>query len=1007
MTVMRIPETPRSVGALDLMKLLEDYAEGRTTWYPDQQQLGSDTKKACRALHTNIVQMVDHVFAYVLDRATSHEMDTFTMHDRMHGLKVAHLMWHILSPERRAVLSPPEIALMVFSAHLHDAGMALSREERFTRLSPDSDLWDKLEINLETKSAIENFRTQLTRDDLAKAARIRTESELFQAEQFLLALDTRERHATPERYRELLEQITEFHEKDKTRIPDVEHCFSFEGDSFRKKLIDICASHNQDADVLIEKDREAFELPRFPEKYPVGCATADLQMVAGALRLADILDFDRERTPAVLFHYLLPTALSVADNISVLEWSKHLAISNWEIGPNAIVFRGRSNSHVVHHAIVQFVGMIESEIASTRATFEVGHQGGGWPFQLPDTVKTEIVSEGYTYLPYRFELDDQRVYQLLMGRAIYSNPLDAIRELIQNAVDACSYRDALTKLTDPHNIPDTRNRITVTYEESDGGRSYPLLTVTDTGTGMDAWVIDRFFLKVGRSYYSSGEFLRDRVDLRKQGYDFAPVSEFGIGFLSSFLLADRVEVETAMWEPVRGDIRKRHLQIDGPTRLIKILESPNEGLKRFRGTRVKLHLSRTSGSNSPTAAVNWEALADYVRNVCQELPYRINLRHVTTTRTDVEFVDASPLSVAVPPEYAEAAYRIPLEDRDGLIEGELAIVPYRVGRQTRLQMLEKEPIKLADPEQRKSKRESTLLRGGFAVGPVPGLPTGGEEIFVSARVRLQWDRDKDLRHMQTNLARTGLADRNQVARAVFEAWMRYLLEHRTELSRGFLCRLGTPHESDTAIAKSVTVRYATWLEEYDALTLYELARDSWVYDANDDDNRVDMLEQWEQSKGWVPMGWGVYGEMLDILLPKIVAERRFDSNTLYIGPPVANWREILRSWSTFISEPVRWSQYLNFVGKIQDLLCYEYRFNSKYADSLSSFADSELRSLASIFSQLLWDRRRSRSTTLGEGQLTLLRRAIDCFGDLQIGSSLGTCRLSEFAGKTAGAKKGS
>jgi hypothetical protein len=41
--------------------------------------------------------MVNHVFAYILDRVGSHEMDTFTMHDRMHGLKVSHLMWHILS----------------------------------------------------------------------------------------------------------------------------------------------------------------------------------------------------------------------------------------------------------------------------------------------------------------------------------------------------------------------------------------------------------------------------------------------------------------------------------------------------------------------------------------------------------------------------------------------------------------------------------------------------------------------------------------------------------------------------------------------------------------------------------------------------------------------------------------------------------------------------------------------------------------------------------------------
>ena len=183
-------------------------------------------------------------------------------------------------------------------------------------------------------------------------------------------------------------------------------------------------------------------------------------------------------------------------------------------------------------------------------------------------------------------LSVDRVYQLLMGGAIYDNPLMAVRELVQNAVDACSYRDALTQVQEPGFQPDTKNRITITYEEPTDKQPYPILRVADTGTGMDKWAIERWFLKVGRSFYNSTEFNRSRIELRKQNVDFAPVSEFGIGFLSCFLLADRVEVETAMWESMRGDIRKRHLEIDGPTRLIRIRETANEGLKRFKGTSI-------------------------------------------------------------------------------------------------------------------------------------------------------------------------------------------------------------------------------------------------------------------------------------------------------------------------------------------------------------------------------------------------------------------------------------
>src|SRR5207253_4361653 len=351
---LQIPETPASVQNLDLLKLLEDYSHGRKTWYLDGKPLGPAAQQASRFLHTHIVKMVDQVFASILDRVTARELDTFTMHDRNHGRKVAHPMWHILSAERREKLTPPEIAMLVLSAHLHDAGMALSREERGLRLAPDSDLWIRAEASPEVKRNLQRLRNTLQDKNCPDSKRRKTEAELLQAEDALLALDTRESHATRERYVELIEQIRDYHDKDRTRIPDIEECLSFDGESIRGKLIDICVSHNEDAEVLVEKDRENFERPRFLREYPVGMANADTQLVAAALRLSDILDFDRERTPPILFHYLIPGTLGLRDNISALEWSKHMAISNWEIGQNAIVFRGRCKSHIVHHAIVQF-----------------------------------------------------------------------------------------------------------------------------------------------------------------------------------------------------------------------------------------------------------------------------------------------------------------------------------------------------------------------------------------------------------------------------------------------------------------------------------------------------------------------------------------------------------------------------------------------------------------------------------------------------------------------------
>jgi len=234
----QIPETPESVQKLDLLKLLEDYADGRKTWYPGGRALGPDARQASRFLHTHIVKMVDQVFASILDRVTARELDTFTMHDRNHGRKVAHLMWHILSAERREKLTPPEIAMLVLSAHLHDAGMALGREERGLRLAPDSDLWIRAEASPEVKRNLQRLRNTLQDKNSPDSKRHKIEAELLQAEDALLALDTRESHATRERYVELIEHIRDYHDKDRTRIPDIEECLSFDGESIMGKLID-------------------------------------------------------------------------------------------------------------------------------------------------------------------------------------------------------------------------------------------------------------------------------------------------------------------------------------------------------------------------------------------------------------------------------------------------------------------------------------------------------------------------------------------------------------------------------------------------------------------------------------------------------------------------------------------------------------------------------------------------------------------------------------------------
>src|SRR5882757_80791 len=154
---MQLPDSPGYLRELDLMKLLAGYGEGRATWFKDGRILGSRERSACQLLHANLTNFVEACLHPLMDRVTSREMHGFTMHDRHHGLKVAHLMWHILVPSRRDLLSPGEIALLVTSAHLHDLGMGLSDNETQERLQSNSSLWDAVDPDSNYAKAIDQL----------------------------------------------------------------------------------------------------------------------------------------------------------------------------------------------------------------------------------------------------------------------------------------------------------------------------------------------------------------------------------------------------------------------------------------------------------------------------------------------------------------------------------------------------------------------------------------------------------------------------------------------------------------------------------------------------------------------------------------------------------------------------------------------------------------------------------------------------------------------------------
>ncbi len=143
-------------------------------------------------------------------------------------------------------------------------------------------------------------------------------------------------------------------------------------------------------------------------------------------------------------------------------------------------------------------------------------------------VRFEIQACGYEPMDYKFRVDGAAALQLFMGHTLYGDKRVFLRELVQNAVDACHLRSMME--------PDYTPAITIQLNREENR-----ITIRDNGIGMDRRWLEKYFLNVGISFYRSGE----AGDISLQpALQRSFISNFGIGFLSTFLIADRIVVKT-------------------------------------------------------------------------------------------------------------------------------------------------------------------------------------------------------------------------------------------------------------------------------------------------------------------------------------------------------------------------------------------------------------------------------------------------------------------------------
>ena len=226
----------------------------------------------------------------------------------------------------------------------------------------------------------------------------------------------------------------------------------------------------------------------------------------------------------------------------------------------------------------------------------------------------------------------------VIKKFLYSDHEIFLRELVSNAVDATQKLKTLSSKGEAEGeLGDLTIRVDVNSEAK-------TLTITDRGVGMSMAEVDKYINQI--AFSGAEEFMAKYKDQ-------AIIGHFGLGFYSSFMVADKVEIFSQSY---RSEEKSVHWSCNGSPEFE--MEELDEKLER--GTRIVLHLSEECVEYAQRAEI--EAL---LKKYCRFLPVAIACGKKQEWRdgkyhdTDADNIinDTTPLWTRKPTEISEEEYK--------------------------------------------------------------------------------------------------------------------------------------------------------------------------------------------------------------------------------------------------------------------------------------------------------------------------------------------------------------
>ncbi|MEU2503913.1 caspase family protein [Streptomyces sp. NPDC007863] len=318
--------------------------------------------------------------------------------------------------------------------------------------------------------------------------------------------------------------------------------------------------------------------------------------LARLLWFAALLAADPRRMSSVLVDHLgahRPLApAEVVDRLAGLGWE-----TVERDGTTGYALRLDCPHPALHAALEELVATADSSVRTLHRTARSeGKDVADLLRGVPRRVTADFLKpmdHSYTKPLERFRLAEDEIRPLLMGTQLYGDRMLAVRELYQNALDACRHRKLRVEYgrrRERYSGADGDPVIRF-VQGYDGDRLY--IECHDGGSGMSREKVTSMFARAGKRYEQDPEYVQERRNWRRVGMEPIPFnSRFGIGVFSYFMLAEEVTVSTAAID--------QHGNLDRAVSPLQATVQSGSGLLQIRetatgpqlgGTVVRLYLS--------------------------------------------------------------------------------------------------------------------------------------------------------------------------------------------------------------------------------------------------------------------------------------------------------------------------------------------------------------------------------------------------------------------------------